>query len=120
MCVRNWLVVRATYTDEDGKVIKDSNSCLLTHELQEMTAGLKVLRAGIRDRYESDFQEGFYFSVSARAAGEDAFALDVSFYLPNTMDGDDTAEIACAMTGAELTALIDEMDRLCERFPDRT
>ena len=101
-------------------IVKDSNSCLLTHELQEMTAGLKVLRAGIRDRYESDFQEGFYFSVSARAAGEDAFALDVSFYLPNTMDGDDTAEIACAMTGAELTALIDELDRLCERFPDRT
>ena len=116
----NWLVVRAAWHREDGGIVKDSNSCLLTHELQEMTAGLKVLRAGIRDRYESDFQEGFYFSVSARAAGEDAFALDVSFYLPNTMDGDDTAEIACTMTGAELTALIDELDRLCERFPDRT
>ena len=116
----NWLVLRATWNKEDGDIVKDSNSCLLTHELQEMTAGLKVLRAGIRDRYESDFQEGFYFSVSARAAGEDAFDLDVSFYLPNTMDGDDTAEVACTMTGAELTALIDELDRLCERFPDRT
>ena len=116
----NWLVLRATWNKEDGGIVKDSNSCLLTHELQEMTAGLKVLRAGIRDRYESDFQEGFYFSVSARAAGEDAFGLDVSFYLPNTMDGDDTAEVACTMTGAELTALIGELDRLCEKFPDRT
>ena len=116
----NWLVLRATWNKEDGDIVKDSNSCLLTHELQEMTAGLKVLRAGIRDRYESDFQEGFYFSVSARAAGEDAFDLDVSFYLPNTMDGDDTAEVACTMTGEELTALIGELDRLCEKFPDRT
>ena len=116
----NWLVLRATWNKEDGDIVKDSNSCLLTHELQEMTAGLKVLRAGIRDRYESDFQEGFYFSVSARAAGEDAFDLDVSFYLPNTMDGDDTAEVACTMTAGELTALIGELDRLCEKFPDRT
>ena len=116
----NWLVLRATWNKEDGGIVKDSNSCLLTHELQVMTAGLKVLRAGIRDRYESDFQEGFYFSVSARAAGEDAFGLDVSFYLPNTMDGDDTAEVACTMTAGELTALIGELDRLCEKFPDRT
>lgn len=116
----NWLVLRATWNKEDGGIVKDSNSCLLTHELQEMTAGLKVLRAGIRDRYESDFQEGFYFSVSARAAGEDAFGLDVSFYLPNTMDGDDTAELTGSMTSEELGALIDELDRLCEKFPDRT
>lgn len=116
----NWLVLRATWNKEDGGIVKDSNSCLLTHELQEMTAGLKVLRVGIRDRYESDFQEGFYFSVSARAAGEDAFDLDVSFYLPNTMDGDDTAELTGSMTSEELGALIDELDRLCEKFPDRT
>lgn len=27
---RNWLVLRGTYTDEDGRLVKDSNSCLLT------------------------------------------------------------------------------------------
>lgn len=43
----NWLILRATYVDEDGDITKDSNSCLLTYELQEMTAGLKVLDAGI-------------------------------------------------------------------------
>ena len=37
---RNWLVLRATWTQEDGNVVKDSNSCLLTYELREMTAGL--------------------------------------------------------------------------------
>ena len=62
---RNWLVLRATWNKEDGDVVKDSNSCLLTHELQSMSAGLKVLKAGIRDVYVSDFQENFYFSVGA-------------------------------------------------------
>ena len=45
---RNWLVLRCTWIDENGDITKDSNSCLLTYELQEMTAGLKVLNAGIR------------------------------------------------------------------------
>ena len=115
---RNWLVLRCTWT-EDGDVRKDSNSCLLTYELREMTAGLKVVRAGIKSAYESDFVEP-YFALFLQAEGEDDFRAQVRFFLPNTMDGDDTAEIACAMTGAELTALIDELDRLCERFPDRT
>ena len=116
----NWLVVRATWIDENGGLVKDSNSCLQTFELQSPTAGLKVLKAGIRDVYVSDFQEDFYFSLAARAAGEGTFAFGVSFYLPNTMDGDDTAEITCTMEAQELGALIDELDRLCEKFPDRT
>lgn len=114
---RNWLVLRCTWIDEEGDVKKDSNSCLLTYELREMTAGLKVLNAGIKTTYESDFTEP-YFALSAWAAGEN-FQVAVSFFLPNTMDGDDTAELTCAMTKAELTALIDELDRLCAKYPDR-
>ena len=117
---RNWLVLRATWNKEDGDVVKDSNSCLLTHELQSMSAGLKVLKAGIRDVYVSDFQENFYFSVGARALGDGTFEVVVSFYLPNTMDGDDTAELTCSLTIEELGALIDELDRLCAKFPERS
>ena len=101
-------------------MVKDSNSCLQTFELQSLTAGLKVLKAGIRDHYVSDFQEDSYFSLSARAEGDRCGSHAVSFYLPNTMDGDDTAELTCSMTSEELGALIDELDRLCEKFPDRT
>ena len=115
---RNWLVLRCTWTDEDGNVVKDSNSCLLTYELREMTAGLKVLNAGIKDYYVSTFVEP-YFEVSAQAE-EDGFLVDVSFYLPNTMDGDDPAELEARMTKAEMTALIDELDQLCAKYPDRT
>ena len=114
---RNWLVLRATWSQEDGNVVKDSNSSLLTYELREMTAGLKVLNAGIKTEYASDFVEP-YFELAAQADGDD-FQVDVSFFLPNTMDGDDTAELTCAMTKADMTALIDELDKLCAKFPDR-
>ena len=114
---RNWLVLRATWTQEDGNVLKDSNSCLLTYELREMTAGLKVLNAGIKSEYASAFVEP-YFELAAQADGEE-FQVDVSFFLPNTMDGDDTAELTCTMTKADMTALIDELDKLCAKFPDR-
>lgn len=115
---RNWLVLRCTWINEDGNVVKDSNSCLLTYELKEMTAGLKVLNAGIRDTYESEFTEP-WFTLSARAAGE-GFLADVSFFLPNTMDGDDTAEVEAVMTKADMADLIAELDKLCAKFPDRT
>ena len=68
---RNWLALHAAWND-GGELIRDGNSCLLTYELQEMTAGLKVLNAGIKGEYESDFAEP-YFSLSARADG-DGFA----------------------------------------------
>ena len=115
---RNWLVLRATWTQEDGNVLKDSNSCLLTYELREMTAGLKVLNAGIKSEYASAFVEP-YFELAAQADGEE-FQVDVSFFLPNTMDGDDTAEVECVMTHQEMKALLEELDKLCEKFPDRT
>ena len=114
---RNWLVLRATWTQEDGNVVKDSNSCLLTYELREMTAGLKVLNAGIKTEYASAFVEP-YFELAAQADG-DGFQVDVAFFLPNTMDGEDTAEVSCTMTKAEMTALIDELDKLCAKYPDR-
>ena len=115
---RNWLVMRASWK-EDGHIVKDSNSCLLTYELKEMTAGLKVLNAGIKDTYASMFQEP-YFSLTAAADPEkNGFRFFVSFYLPNTMDGDDTAEINAFMTHEEMSELVKELDGLCVKFPDR-
>lgn len=114
---RNWLVLRATYA-AGGQVIKDSNSCLLTYELRELAAGLKVLNAGIRDRYVSSFVEP-YFALSAAAEGE-GFRVEVSFALPNTMEDVDAAEVSCTMTKAELSSLIAELDRLCAKYTDRS
>jgi len=43
----------------------------------------------------------------------------VSFTLPNTMEDEDVAELECDLTAEEMTALIDELDGLCKKFPDR-
>ncbi|MBQ9348228.1 MAG: hypothetical protein IJT94_13000, partial [Oscillibacter sp.] len=92
---RNWLVLRGTWR-RDGAVTKGSSPCLLTYELREMTAGLKVLNAGIKRAYESDFAAPF-FSLSALDLGEDRFGLAVSCLFPDPMDGDDTAELSCEL-----------------------
>ena len=103
--------------DEDGYTLKDSNACLLAQELAGMTAGLKVLAAGIKARYASDFISS-ELSLFAWAEGE-LFRVYISFYLPNTMDGDDTAELNCTLTGPELKALIEDLVQACARFPER-
>ena len=114
---RNWLLLRCTWVDEEGYTHKDSNACLLAQELAGMNAGLKVLLAGIKGRYDSDFIEPD-FTLSAWAEG-DGFRASASFYLPNTMDGDDTAEVDCTLTGPELKAVIEDLDKACARFPER-
>lgn len=114
---RNWLLVRCTWVDEDGYTRKDTNACLLAQELAGMTAGLKVLLAGIKDRYDSDLIEPD-LSLSAWAEGGD-FRAAASFYLPNTMDGDDTAELECRLDRDGLKAVIEDLDRACARFPER-
>ena len=114
---RNWLLLRCTWVDEEGYTHKDSNACLLAQELSGMNAGLKVLLAGIKDRYDSDFIEPD-FNLSAWAA-EDGFRVSAAFYLPNTMDGNDTAEVDCTLTGPELKAVIEDLDRACSRLPER-
>ena len=35
---RNWLVLRCTWNNGEGVIVKDSNSCLLTYELRELAA----------------------------------------------------------------------------------
>ena len=114
---RNWLVLRAKYTNEDGEIIIDSNSCLLTYELSDLRLGLKVLESGLKGTYESDFSAP-YFLLAADAEG-DGFRFYVSFFLPNTMDGEDTASVRCFMDKTQMKALIDELERLCVKFPDR-
>lgn len=114
---RNWLLLRCTWVDEEGYTHKDSNACLLAQELAGMNAGLKVLLAGIKDRYDSDFIEPD-FTLSAWAEGEN-FRVSATFYLPSTMDGDDTAEVDCTLIAPELKAVIEDLDKACARFPER-
>lgn len=114
---RNWLVLKASY-QADGQIIKDTNSCLLTGELQALTAGLKVLAAGVRDEYQSQFSEP-WFELFAQRLEEGGYGVDVSFALPNTMEDVDTAEVECILDQAELETMVRELEELCRKFPDR-
>ena len=69
---------------------------------------LTTIMAGLADVYKRQ----------AQAEGE-GFLMEVSFYLPNTMDGDDTAEVTAHFSKADMRALLDELDKLCKKFPDR-
>lgn len=113
---RNWLNIRATYR-EDDLLVKDSNCCLLTYELKDIAVGLKVLSAGLKNRYDSDFSEPF-FLLQAWKDG-DGFSMDVSFALPNTMDEVDVAELRVSMTLEQLKAFIAQVEKEYERFPER-
>ncbi len=115
---RNWLVLRATYTHDDGRVIRESSSCLSTSELLELTAGLKVLRSGIRDRWDSEFIEPVFLFAAYRD-DEGRYIVNASFVLQNTMEDIDCADVDCVMTETELSALIAELDGLCKKFPQR-
>lgn len=114
----NWLVMRATF-QEDDIFIKDSNSCLLTYELKEMTAGLKVLGAGLKTSYGSDFSEPYFLLRAWKNLDGDTFFMQVSFTLPNTMDGTDVAELEVELTAQQLQEMIDQLDGYCARFPER-
>lgn len=113
----NWLIVKGVYK-EDDLLIVDRTSCLLTEELQEMSTGLKILVAGIKPVYESDFSEPF-FIFSAECTGENSYLVSVSFALPNTMEDIDTADLEVTMNGKQLQELIAELDRTAEKFPVR-
>ena len=114
---RNWLVLRAKWINEEGEITIDSNSCLLTYELADMAVGLKVLNSGLKNNYEGVFASPYF--LMAADAEDDGFRFYVSFFLPNTMDGDDTAMVRCFMDKAQMETLIAELDRYRAKFPDR-
>lgn len=115
---RNWLNIRATY-QEDDLLIKDSNCCLLTYELKDLAVGLKVLSAGLKNRYDSDFTEPFFLLQAWKDTAGDGFFMDVSFALPNTMEEVDVAELRVALSLEQLKAFITQVEKDCQRFPER-
>ena len=57
--------------------------------------------------------------IKAYCAEKNVEISSLAFY-PNTMDGNDTAEIEAQMSKEEMAALIDELDALCAKYPDRS
>lgn len=114
----NWLVLKGTYTDGEGNVTIDRNSCLTASELRELTAGLKVMAAGIKDGYESQFMEP-YFELTAEKVEEDAYQMGVAFTMLNAPEDWDTVELEFSACGEDLKEWIRELEEWEKRFPER-
>lgn len=114
----DWLVLKGTYT-ADGAITKDRGSYLTAGELRELTAGLKVLAAGIKDEYAGEFQAP-YFELTVRRTGEDAFRAGVAFTMLNSPEDWDTAEVALTCDTACLKTWIGELERAEKKCPPRS
>lgn len=112
----NWLVLKGTYTDSEGNVTIDRNSCLTTSELQELTAGLKVLLAGIKGLYESEFTEP-YFELTVEQVEEDVYQAAVAFTMLNAPEDWDTVELELTASKADLKDWISDLEQAEKRFP---
>ena len=113
----DWLVLKGTYT-ADGETAVDRNACLTTSELRALCAGLKVVAAGIRDSYESDFLAQD-FTLSVVRTGEDGFRAYVTFAMLGADVDFDTAELDVRCDTATLKGWIGALEAAEMRFPER-
>ncbi len=114
----NWLVLRGTYTNEDGETAIFTKGCVLTYELTALAAELKVLAAGLKNGFISDFEEPVLF-MEVDAVEEGNFRVKVSF----VMDMDDAdlepESIEMTMTAEEVKALAAEVQELADHYPEK-
>ena len=113
----NWLVLRGVC--REGRVARSfENSCLLTYELQALSAGLKLLLSGVRDVYESDFIEP-YLEIAAEAPDLSRYLVAASFSILAAEDRWETFSVESFLDEAGLRVLIADIDRACAAFPER-
>ena len=114
----NWLVLRGTYTDEEGETAIFTKGCVLTYELTALAAELKVLAAGLKSGFVSDFEEPVLF-MEADAAEEGTFRVKISFVMDMDDADLDPESIELTMTSEELKALACEVQELADRYPEK-
>ena len=113
----NWLILRGTYSD--GKVERIfENSCVLTRELQALAAGLKLMSSGVRDMYQSEFNDP-YFEVTAELIGLNRYLIYASFSMLVAEDEWKNFGVECFLSDEELKALIADIDSANRAFPEK-
>lgn len=113
----NWLVLEGVY--RDGKSERSfQNSCLLTTELQQLAAGLKLLLSGVQDVYQSEFTEP-YFEVTAELIGIDQYLLYAGFAMLVSEEKWQSFGTECFLSGEGLKALIAEIEAESRAWPEK-
>ena len=114
----NWLVLRGTYTDKEGETRVFTNSCILTYELTALCAELKVLAAGLKQSFVSDFEEPMLL-IEADAQENGGFRVKVSFVMDMDEADLEAEVIETQMTAPEIKEWAEEIAELSRRFPEK-
>lgn len=113
----NWLILRGVYSD--GQVESSfENSCILTCELQALSAGLKLMSAGVQDMYQSEFNDP-YFEVTAELIGLNRYLVYASFAMLVAPDKWKNFGVECFLSEEDLKALIADIDSMNRAFPEK-
>ena len=106
----NWLVLRGTYTNEDGETAIFTKGCVLTYELTAL--------AGLKNGFVSDFEEPVLF-MQVDAAEECNFRMKVSFVMDMDEADIEPDSIEMMMTAEEVKTLAGEVQELADRYPEK-
>ena len=113
----NWLILRGVYND--GTVESSfENSCVLTCELQALSAGLKLLSSGIQEIYQSEFNDP-YFELTAEPIGLNRYLVYASFAMLVAEDKWKNFGVECFLSEEEMKALIEDIDSMNRAFPEK-
>lgn len=111
----NWLVLHGEY--REGRSLRTfDNSCLLTTELQELIAALKLMIGGVRDSFQSEFTDP-YFELSIEALDLTRFMVYASFSMLVAENEWKNFDVESVVDTDGLKKLLDEAERESKNFP---
>lgn len=112
----NWLNIAVTYTDA-GKDQLSVDPCLLTTELNQVTAEFERIVEGEEISYISDFLEPYLTIAFSRDKNRIAVIIH---YVFDTTDGIwKTWKVTQSLSMGEAYAMLDELKRMTEMYPER-
>ena len=113
----NWLVLHGEYAE--GRTIRSfDNACLLTTELQSISAALKLLVGNVQDSFQSEFIDP-YFELVIEALDATRFMVYASFAMLVAEDEWKSFGVESVMTVEELKVLSDDVEQAVKAFPVR-
>ena len=111
----NWLVLHGEYA-EGGSIRSFDNSCLLTTELQSISAALKLIIGNVQDSFQSEFVDP-YFELFIEALDASRFMVYASFAMLVSEDKWQDFGVESIMNIEELKALSEDVEQAVRAFP---
>lgn len=111
----NWLVLHGEYA-ENGSVRSFDNPCLLTTELQSISAALKLIIGNVQDSYQSEFTEP-YFELTIEALDATRFMVYASFAMLVSEEKWQSFGVESIMNINEMKALSEDVEQVVKKYP---